>query len=715
MNPIHAPWHQQNLVLVGMAAVLCVAGASATSRFFRRMTVVGDRQRYAWLFLTALASGVTIWCTHFVAMLGYHPGVEITFDWGMTALSLALAIVGSAAAFMIAGRTRPSLFRSVLGGLVLGLSISGMHYLGMNSMQMQGMMEWNWQLVLVSVVLAIAGSVAALLVARSALRQADNLMAGLFVAAVVLLHFTGMSAMTVMRDAGAGMAGSSGSDVALAAAIAVLSLITIGAGVMGYLIDSQGRSAAMERYRDLAMSDGLTGLPNRAHLNERLVHEIARAQELDTRLGLTIIDVDGFKEINDLRGHPVGDEVLRVLARRMSKLMYRDGSVFVARMGGDEFMVLCRLDDDHALPSLLEDLRQNASRLIRLGGEEPIVPRLSMGAAVFPDDATDAEALLSNADLAMYRAKSEPGLDICFYDPKIDEQTRLRRGLIADLREACDRGEVFLHYQVQASVASGEILGYEALLRWRHPQLGLISPAEFIPLAEESRLIVPIGEWVLRTACAEAACWEPPFRLSVNLSAVQLAEPGFARTIREVLAATGIAPERLELEVTETAVFSDREHALRTLEEIKALGVSIALDDFGVGYSSLDALRMFPFDRIKLDRSFFTGDTRERTVALVETVLSLGRIFGMSVLAEGIETRDQLELLSDTGCDEVQGYLFGRPKPLEEIIESGELTRTGGTVGETAVVAEESVSNTSEAAAESKEARSRGPQREPSL
>ena len=204
---------------------------------------------------------------------------------------------------------------------------------------------------------------------------------------------------------------------------------------------------------------------------------------------------------------------------------------------------------------------------------------------------------------------------------------------------------------------------------------------------------MPIGEWVLRTACAEAARWEPPYRLSVNLSAVQLAEPGFAATILEVLVETGIAPDRLELEVTETAVFSDREQALRTLREIKELGVTIALDDFGVGYSSLDALRMFPFDRIKLDRSFFIGDTRERTVALVETVLALGRIFGMSVLAEGIETHEQLALLSDTGCDEVQGYLFGRPKSLEEIIDAGELSQIGSAKDEVAASRGEAVAD----------------------
>ena len=657
-----------------MAAVLCAAGAIATTRFFGRMTAVHDVQRRAWLFLTSLASGVTIWCTHFDAMLGYHPGVMLSFNWAMTGVSLALAVGGSALAFLIAGGGPPSRSRAAAGGIVLGLSISSMHYIGMNAIQMHGMMSWNWPLVALSVVFAVVGSVSALAVVRSDRPQAKNVAALLFFLAVVLLHFTGMSAMSMMRDPGSMATRGSGADATLAIAIAVLSLITIGAGVMGYLIEGQSRLASMERLRVLAMSDGLTGLPNRSHLNQRLEEEIARATERGIKLGLSVIDVDDFKEINDLRGHLVGDEVLRVLAGRMSRLADQHDDVFVARMGGDEFMMLCRLHDERTLPRLLEELRDAISRNIQLGADV-LVPQVSVGAAVFPDHAADAETLINNADLAMYRAKNDPLAVTGFYDAGIDEQTRVRRGLVADLRGAIERGEMFLNYQVQAAVASGAVRGYEALLRWNHPELGPISPADFIPLAESSGLIVPIGEWVLRTACADAVRWNPPHRLSVNLSAVQLAEQGLVDTIRAVIEQTGMPADRLELEVTETAVFTDRAQALRTLLDIKALGVSIALDDFGVGYSSLDALRMFPFDRIKLDRSFFTGDSRRQTVALVETVLSLSRIFGMSVLAEGIESSDQLELLSETGCDEVQGYLFGRPKSLEALIESGDLTQ----------------------------------------
>jgi diguanylate cyclase (GGDEF)-like protein len=658
-----------------VAAVLCIAGALATSRFFRQLTVAEGVQRYAWLFLTSLASGVTIWCTHFVAMLGYEPSVPISFDWALTGVSLALAVTGSAVAFLIAGGPRPSRSRAAAGGIVLGLSISSMHYVGMIAMQMSGMTMWNWPLMIVSVVFAVGGSVAALVIARSARTHAMDLMAALFALAVVLLHFTGMSAMSVMRAPDAMVTTGSNTDTALAVAIAVLALVTIGAGVMGYLIDSQSRLAAMERLRMQALSDGLTGLPNRAHLNQRLGEEIEHAATGGFQLGLSVIDLDDFKEINDLRGHLIGDEVLRVLAGRMRTFADDHDDVFVARMGGDEFMVLCRLDADRSLAMLLAELQQSASRAIQLGGDV-LVPQISIGAAVFPDDAVDAETLVNNADLAMYRAKNDPLIDTGFYNATIDEQTRLRRGLVADLRGAVERGEMFLHYQVQASVASGAIRGYEALLRWRHPQLGLVSPAEFIPLAESSGLIVSIGEWVLRTACADAVRWDPPYRLSVNLSAVQLAEPGLAYTIREVLADAGMPPERLELEVTETAVFTDRAQALRTMLDIKELGVRIALDDFGVGYSSLDALRIFPFDRIKLDRSFFTGDSRRQTVALVETVLALSRVFGMSVLAEGIESDDQLAMLNETGCDEVQGFLFGRPKPIEDLIEAGDIVQT---------------------------------------
>lgn len=673
MGPAHLPWHQQNLWMVALAVVICIAGAMSTSRFFRRLVAVRDPQRYAWLFLTALAGGVTIWCTHFVAMLGYHPGVPVDFEWGMTGLSLVIAIGGSALGLLIAGGNSASRPLTVIGGMLLGSAIVSMHYTGMLALEMHGTMMWDHGLIALSVAFSLVCSVAALLVARSRMRHATDVMATLFALAVVLMHFTGMSAMGVSHSGEMEMSDSD-PQYALALAIGVLSLVTISAGLAGYLIDGQSRTAALERFRRLAMYDTLTGLPNRAHLNQRLTEEIRRAEQQGARLGLGVIDIDGFKDVNDKYGHLVGDEMLRVLGARLGQMTSEREDLFIARMGGDEFVMVGVIRDDDTLHTVAADLRAALSGAIQVG-RDALVPRASVGVALFPDHAADAEALINNADLAMYRAKDDPGTDVVMYDAAIDGRTRLRRGLVADMRGAIDRGEFFLHYQVQAEVSSGRTIGYEALLRWRHPTLGPVAPAEFIPLAETSGHIVRIGEWVLRTACAQAARWDPPYRLSVNLSAVQLADPGLVETIRQILDETGMPAERLELEVTETAVFSDREQALRALREIKELGVTVALDDFGVGYSSLAALRTFPFDRIKLDRSFITGEDTRQTVTLLETVLSLGRAFGMSVLAEGIETSDQLALLHQAGCDEVQGFLFGRPQPLAEIIGSGALAQ----------------------------------------
>jgi diguanylate cyclase (GGDEF)-like protein len=681
MTFAHDLVHHESPSLVGIAALLCTAGAWATSRFFRRMTDVLGGQRYAWLLLTSLASAMTIWCTHFVAMLGYDAGGATSFAWAPTAGSLVIAMAGSAAAFMVAAATgsRGAGGRPALGGVLLGLSIAAMHYTGMTAMRMHAAMSWNLPLVALSIVFGVLPAALGVQAARSGLRRASDLMWGMFVVSVLLLHFTGMAAMhhdrTQMDASAMQAAADSRSQYVLAVAIAAMSFVTLGAGVVGYLIDNHSRAAALERFRRLAMYDVLTDLPNRTSLNERLDREIDRSRRRESRLGLIVIDVDNFKEINDLRGHPVGDEVLRVLGARMGELTRGDDGVFIARMGGDEFVALCRLEAGGSLLNFMQGLRSVLSTVINVPGG-PIVPRASLGAAVYPDDAEDAESLVRNADLAMYRAKSDPLHDMCEYDAAVDERTRLRRGLTADLREALGRGEFFLHYQVQSAVPTGEAKGYEALLRWQHRDLGLVSPAEFIPLAEDSGLIISIGEWVLRTACAEAARWRPAYRVAVNVSALQLTDPGFVDTVRAALADSGLRPDRLELEMTETAVFSDREHALRTLREIKQLGVAVALDDYGVGYSSLDVLRSFPFDRIKIDRSFLSGSgSPEQTVELIQMVLSLGRTFGMSVLAEGIETDDQLALLSEAGCQEAQGFLFGRPTAPDEIARIGQLSR----------------------------------------
>jgi diguanylate cyclase (GGDEF)-like protein len=672
---VHGVADQHDLTLVVVAGLLCLAGAWATSRFFRRMVEDGGTQRYGWLFLTVLASGVTIWGAHFVAMLGFDAGVQVVLDAPLTAASLLVAVVGSAAGFLLGATGDASSARPALGGVVVGVAVTSMHHVGMAAYRPDGGVSWSAPLVVLSAALAVLLSAAAVHVARRAHRHGWDAMWVLFALAILALHLTGMSAAHVTPAGAGGGLPAPESRYALAISVAAVAFVILGAGTAGYLVDARNRAASTERFRRLVMQDVLTGLPNRASFNDRLDAEIGRAWERRGRLALVVLDVDNFKEINDLRGHSVGDEVLRALGSRFARLVGEVDGAFVARVGGDEFVATVRVDDAGALDSFLARLAQAQSAPVRVGAH--VVPlRASTGVAVFPTDAPDAENLVNNADLAMYRAKRDPVQDVCFYDAAVDERTRQRRSLATDLREATDRGELFLHYQPQTTVRTGEVSGYEALLRWRHPSLGPVSPGEFVPLAEENGSIVPIGAWVLRTACAEAATWDPPLRVAVNVSAVQLAHTDLVETVRQALAESGLPAERLELEVTETAVFTDRQRARRALEELGEMGVGLALDDFGVGYSSLDVLRSFPFGRIKIDRSFFSGEaTVAQTVELIHAILSLGKTFGMSVLAEGIETHDQLALLHEVGCEGAQGYLLGRPAPLEELLRSGQLRR----------------------------------------
>ncbi len=662
-----------NTWLVLVAALLCVAGSWVTARLFQRTASTDGAQRYGWLFMTALASGVAIWCTHFVAILGYDAKVPVEFDPALTVVSLLIAVFGSTLGFMLAG-TRWLRIMPAVGGAIVGLAISAMHYTGMMAYRVQGIVSWDRPYLIASIVLSVGLSALALHLAMRRGTHATNFMAGVLSFGIVTLHFTGMTAFRVQPL----LVDSSFSNPAalqtLAVAIAAMSFVIIGAGLVSYLIDDSSRASAMEQLRRLALNDTLTGLPNRANFNERLDLEISLARGRKDELALIGIDLNRFKEINDLRGHNAGDEVLRVLGRRIKALLREDEGEFVARTGGDEFSAIYRTDNAAALADFLDRLESVMCKPIQFDGAE-IIPGGSFGVALFPRNAGDREDLINNADLAMYRAKADPLRNVCFYEAGMDERIRARRALAADLRQALERNELSLHYQVQTAVSTGEIRGYEALLRWEHPQLGAIAPTEFIPIAEENGLILPIGEWVLRTACAEASRWEQPYKVAVNMSAVQFIHADLPRIVMEVLVETGLSPERLELELTESTIFADRERALHMLRHIKGFGVSIALDDFGTGYSSLDTLRAFPFDKIKIDRSFFSSSVENpQTTAIIQAVLALGKTFGIPVLAEGIETYDQLSMLNVSGCEEAQGFLLGRPAALVEIVGSGQLT-----------------------------------------
>ncbi|MDE2060864.1 MAG: EAL domain-containing protein [Bradyrhizobium sp.] len=425
--------------------------------------------------------------------------------------------------------------------------------------------------------------------------------------------------------------------------------------------DLKARKDAEQHIQFLAHHDALTRLPNRAFFNVRVDQEIAGLAP-GKSLGVMCLDLDRFKEINDLFGHAAGDRALLSFASRVSGLLV-DGQM-MARLGGDEFAILL---PNISGPAAAGRLAETILEALRDASDAPEVPiATSIGIALSPDDAADRQSLMSHADVALYRAKKEGRGTYRFFEAKMGAEVRDRRQLDHDLRLAISRDELWLAYQPQLDIRHGKVVGFEALVRWRSPSRGEISPGVFIPVAEETGAILQIGDWVLKEACREAASWKMPLKVAVNVSAVQLHNASFAQELHQILIETGLSAKRLEIEITETALVRDLNRTLATLRQVKALGVEIAMDDFGTGYSSLSNLRAFPFDRIKIDRSFIKQvNSNQQAATIVRAVLGLGKGLGLPVIAEGVETDEELRFLQEESCDEVQGYLLGRPASID--------------------------------------------------
>jgi len=762
-----------NLALVALAALVCVLGSWITISLLKRVRSTRAGARAAWVFLGAVAGGATVWCTHFVAMIAYEPGLQVAYEPGLTGLSLLVAILGSGTAQLLAAQRFPG--SGLVGGVLFGLSVAAMHFIGMAAFAVDAVIQWS----VPYVVVAVIGSV---LFAALAFK-ADKLwptakglwLAILFmVLGIVVLHFTAMSAMTILPFAplDGALTGDDAKHV-LAIGVAGVGLLVLGAGAASYALDSQSRGQAEMRLqhliegsvdgmaverdgviigvnsallkllgaereaaigqslsswaedaarladgdmvqsslktasgevlpvelaakrdhasegevmlysvRDLrarqaqerriahlARNDSLTGLPNRASFLERLSRQTATIKPGET-LALFALDLNRFKEVNDLYGHAVGDQLLCRIADQLRDAL-KDGE-FVARQGGDEFVAMAPVSSRAEAQAVAERLRAAIIRPVNIEHAD-LSCGASIGVSLWPEDADDLSTLINNADLAMYRAKGSLTVDICFYEADMDQAVRARRRVTQALREALDNEQFELHYQVQASVETGKATGYEVLLRWKDENGRNIPPSDFIPVAEETGLILPIGEWVLRQACKQAAAWAEPHRIAVNLSPVQLGHVDLPRLVHQVLLETGLQASRLELEITETAMISDMERTTHVLRQLKALGVTIAMDDFGTGYSSLSTLRAFPFDKIKLDRSFMTelDGAAPQSRAIIRAVLTIGESLSIPVLAEGVETPEQLAFLRAQGCNEVQGYLLGRPQPEADALMNG--------------------------------------------
>jgi diguanylate cyclase (GGDEF)-like protein/PAS domain S-box-containing protein len=678
------------------------------------VAVMTDRRAGAWLGGAMVGGGIA--AMHYTGMAAFEIQGRIVWDPTLVAASIALGGLLGAIALPV-GLRGDALKWKVYGALLLTLAICSHHFTAMGAAAIipdptievsASALPSGWLAIAVAlasfiiIVLALAGVAIEMRDRRRGELEADR-MRGLANAAVEgLLVCEGQSVITV-NDSFAALIGSPAESMVGARleqffpdggtrlklferpdqpvegdllhadgshrpVELILRSVDYG-GRPHHAIairDLQARKQAERDIRFLAHHDSLTGIPNRSTFNKKLDQEIESSLKLGRRLAVLCLDLDRFKEVNDLFGHAAGDAALQAVAKRIAGVL--DENQVLARLSGDEFAIIV---PGLSNPTVAGRIAESILEVLQTEGESleaghPV--SASIGIAVCPDDATDRHALLSHADTALYRAKNEGRATYRFFEASMGAAVRDRRLLEHDLRNAIHRGELRLIYQPQQDIRDGRVIGLEALLRWRHATRGDIQPVEFIPIAEDSGIILQIGEWVLRTACREAATWTQPLTIAVNVSAVQIHNANFAHVVHEILFETGLAPGRLELEVTETALVRDLNRALATLRRIKILGVRIAMDDFGTGYSSLSNLRAFPFDKIKIDRSFIKSvNVSDQAAAIVRSVLGLGRALKLPVLAEGVETAAELAFLEGELCNEAQGYLLGRPADIESL------------------------------------------------
>jgi diguanylate cyclase (GGDEF)-like protein len=486
---------------------------------------------------------------------------------------------------------------------------------------------------------------------------------------IALGHYPGRNAEEVMQETLARIAekeaGNYLSELTDGRCIAVSVQRMANGGTVTTHQDITDQRRAEAKITHMALHDALTGLPNRVLLNERLENALSRARRGEL-VATHMLDLDHFKHVNDTLGHPAGDKLLRMVTERLVAQVRETDTI--ARMGGDEFAIMqIGISQPPDATALAHRIIEALSAPFEIDGQQVVIGT-SVGIALSPTDGVSPEQIIRNADLALYRAKGDGRGSYRFFEQEMDTQMQARHALERDLRRALPACEFELYYQPVVDLATDSISGFEALIRWHHPEKGMIPPDTFIPLAEEIGLIVPLGEWTIRQACAQAARWPADLKVAVNLSATQFRSPGLIGVIANALAASGLAPDRLELEITETTLLHDSETTLAMLYRLRELGVRIAMDDFGTGYSSLSYLQSFPFDKIKIDRSFVKDIVESvGSLNIVRAVAALANGLGIAATAEGVETKEQLDTIRSEGCSEMQGFLFSRPLPAAEI------------------------------------------------
>ncbi|MTI45517.1 diguanylate cyclase (GGDEF)-like protein [Roseibium hamelinense] len=653
-------------VFVGLAAVILVIGALVTMRLYARVRRTEGALQYLWLMLSGMIAGGTIWSTHFVSMLAYKSPLLLGYDLPLTALSLVIAIVGTTLGLFVAALTRKSVLIEV-GGFIFGGSIAAMHYTGIAAIQMSGLLLLDHTYVVVSVLLAcLFGMLATSRIARPVTRFCKYGSALAFTLAVGTLHYVGMTGVEIVPLKLGPVSSDLVSNTYVGIAIFVIMVTLLLLAVLTYSIDAKNEEAASGRIDHLARHDPLTGLANRAGIVNLINRRISKHLDDTADLAVVSFNLDRFKEINDVHGHAAGDALLRHVSQALSGCL-QDGEM-ASRVASHEFVIVRdAVFTRHEVNALCKRIQKSLSTPF-IFNEESFQVKASFGYAMYPKDSKTAGGLIEYAERAMKQARAAGSDRILAYDPAKDEENRERSALAIDLAHALERGEFELYYQIQNNVLTRRVTGAEVLLRWHHPERGMIPPFKFIPIAEENGHIVGIGAWIIKTACREAASWDNPIKIAVNVAPVQLADPDLPIVVERALVESGLDPQRLELEITESGIISDTGFALQVIHQLKALGVRIAMDDFGTGYSSLATLQAFPFDKIKIDREFVKDLGRNKqSEAIIQATIILSRSLGIPVLAEGVETEDHMVLLAREGCSEVQGYLFSKPVAIGEL------------------------------------------------
>lgn len=670
-------------LLVAISLCVAILASYTALDMVGRIATARGRAVQGWMAGGTLAMGIGVWSMHFIGMLAFELPVALGYNLALTALSLIIALASSGFALWLVSQPHLPLGRLAMGALVMGGGIAAMHYTGMAALRMEPGIVYDPYLFGASLLIAVGAAAAALMIAfrlrhhTPYVRLIRGGAAVIMGVAIVGMHYTGMAAarFPVGSYCGALPGGLTGDGLAYLVLITTLAVLSIAlvTSVLDARMESrtaqlaQSLQEANQELTKLALHDNLTGLPNRMLLSDRISQAIQNVLDGHGCFALMFIDLDGFKPVNDAFGHHVGDELLRAVAQRLRVGLH--GHDTLARIGGDEFVLLVALREPSDAMAVAAEQVNRLAQMFSVSGHDVQISA-SIGITLYPGGGDDQHQLLMNADAAMYHAKSVGKNGYCFFDASMNTDARKQLALLQELRVAIELDQMRLYYQPKFDAASGAPVGAEALLRWEHPQRGLLLPASFIELAEKTGLIIPIGEWVLNEACRQMTLWVAQgfndWRMAVNLSALQFCHIGLVDSVAQALARHQLPASNLTLEITETTAMSDADASMGVLQQLSNMGVDLSIDDFGTGYSSLMYLKRLPANELKIDRGFVRDLQQDSDdAAIVSAIVALGQALGLRIVAEGVETDQQQDFLTRLGCDALQGFLLGHPLPAQ--------------------------------------------------